>query len=219
MTKDPQIIITVDDVSAGRNPKEPYKVTVELESLKKLSLSWIILPVFYLSLDIDLRNIPEDILPILLDILRAFGHVYRFGYILHKSDKYGVIEDLSRPTSVKRVLEFLQRLKYELSQEASTIDGFLPQEIVPHAINFIDHIFKWYEHWRNRYYTGSAFEKTLDETHSLELKRLEKFLSDWWNTTGKKNKTVRRSPRLTIKGAKPRGILKLKNTSSKPSKK
>ena len=223
MTEDSQIIITVDDIFLKPDPRmERYTVTVELESLKKPSLSWIILPIIYLCLDIDLQRVPEDILPTILDILRGFGHVGHFGYNLHQSDEYRIKEDLSKPTSVEGVLKCLRRLKYELSQEASTIDGFSPQEIVPQAINFINHIFEWYGEWRNRYYTGRAFEKKLDETHSLELKSLENFLSDWWKTTGKKkkiHKTGRRSAILAIKNTKPQGISKSKNTSLKPSKK
>jgi hypothetical protein len=110
--------------------------------LKKLSPNWLILPIFGLHLDIDLRRVLNDILPTILGILRGLGHVGYLGYHLEKSDNHKIKKNLSSPTSIKSVLKVLQRLEDELSQGVSTIGGFSPRKIVPHAIYFIRHIFK-----------------------------------------------------------------------------
>lgn len=214
VTEYPQIIITVDDrylhYFQGLR-KEQHTVIVELETLKKLSPNWLILPIFGLHLDIDLRKVPNNILPTILGILRGFGHVGYLGYHLEKSDNYEIKKDLSSPTSVESVLEVLRRLEDELPQGASTIGGFSPRKIVSHAIDFICHIFKWYDEPTYGYYSRNSFEQKLDSKQRLELERLEKSLGDWRRgSVGRREirKGERKSQRLAIQSAKPQGISK-----------
>ncbi|CZR65321.1 uncharacterized protein PAC_15221 [Phialocephala subalpina] len=196
-------------------------IMVELETLKEASPNWLILPTSGLHLDIDLERVPDEILPTILFILRGFGHVGYFGYYLENIDHHEIKEDLRNPMRVERVLEVLHRLEHELSEGASTIDGFC---------HFIRHIFKWYDEPNYGHYSRDEFEKELDEKHRLELQRLEKSLGDfgslgdfkslrdWRKESVRKEeprKGQRNSARLASRGAKPQGISK----GRKPSKK